>query len=471
MGVSNSSADSKHATNEIMDDWNDKSMIKIQNDIANNSSNKKKRIGPVVRSELAYYKSIIGNSMDAEMGSGAGLLYHEFFPLAAYFRRPTPQESNPSFDPLKKERFIKETLPQWIQEYQLFMLNLAKKYKNTSDMSNLNIFLDTLVPLPISIQLLWRCHLLHPKSYHQDCYKHFGFLLSPKTSNKHLIISCQFQNQSLAQLNSLVRYRDEDNATPQITLDPRCDAFTAFKRKYSIKKLKKNTHFTDLNFNVTVMKQLEFMSKISCRMWEENFTQYLQQFINRYIKYLQTGAKLLDINQRKKDEIKGLFDFVEYDSLSPTYNIDFIWHLHMLYPDTYRRECGEITNGVLLDHDDISVGDEYKSVDDKDEESVSYWKYGKLGQFNKKHYVDIVMREEVDLLLTGYLKMVNDDKKEMVLPNDIYKLLFEIYFNVEVEMKELSASPPAVVQDSGGCKYGAMCCVGDHINLKEDLYQ
>eukprot|EP01084_Bolivina_argentea_P235905 396816_1 len=397
----------------------------------------------IILDEITYYKSIILYNTENVFDVEPGLLNAQLFSQNYFSRSTIP---NIQFDAEKKAQFISKFMSKMITEYNKFMIALSKKFKNTTKFQKLNNFLDSLVPLPITVQICWRCHLLHPVKYYKDCMNHFGFILSPHTSNGNVITRniVDAIKQIRPQIGLMILAPDKVKLDLQGII--RSKNYNKFKKSFSWSNTKT---FTDLNFEITVMKQLEFMSKTSCKVWMTNFQQHLKSFASRYIMYLQTGASLTgkkDIN-------------CEFDSLSPTFNIDLIWHTHMMYPYLYRKECVNITNGILLDHDDISVG----TMDvNNSKDSFGYWKYGRLGQFNRKQFVFLVAKQKSNMLINGFVR----NKIKNQVPNDIINILFQHYFSVEDKLKELSPTPPPAQQIGSMCKgQPAQCCIGDHINF------
>ena len=398
----------------------------------------------IIGKELAYYHSLV-SPVSIRHGPVTGFFDAKLFVMTnPMMFMQTVQER--AIDADKKSQFIENDLPNMIQEYQLFMLNLADQIKNEQikNSHELNELLKSF-KLPISIQLLWRCHILHPAIYYQDCMKHLGFILSPNIDNEVNLITASKDDNTLFALKQYVKPTGG------------CSGIASREYIEWTKKWKKSiiydkdNKFTDLDFNVTVMKQMEFLSKSHCIVWEDNLMQHLDKYIKQYIRFLQTGAKLLMGN-------KNMNRF-EYDALSPTFTIDLLWHTHMMYPHLYRTDCKQITNGFILDHDDISVG-----LDDNDQDD-NYWKYGRLGQFNQKHFVNVVMRDKYELIIGGFIRNYSQRNKQMI-PNDIVNMIFASYFNVEdIIQKELSPEPPRISKGIAECKGGPHCCVGDHINF------
>eukprot|EP01084_Bolivina_argentea_P235906 396817_1 len=403
----------------------------------------------IILDEITYYKSIILYNTENVFDVEPGLLNAQLFSQNYFSRSTIP---NIQFDAEKKAQFISKFMSKMITEYNKFMIALSKKFKNTTKFQKLNNFLDSLVPLPITVQICWRCHLLHPVKYYKDCMNHFGFILSPHTSNGNVITRniVDAIKQIRPQIGLMILAPDKVKLDLQGII--RSKNYNKFKKSFSWSNTKT---FTDLNFEITVMKQLEFMSKTSCKVWMTNFQQHLKSFASRYIMYLQTGASLTgkkDIN-------------CEFDSLSPTFNIDLIWHTHMMYPYLYRKDCINITNGMMLDHDDISVGDKVDVINEKDscQNKSDYWTYGRLGQFDTSHFVSIILKPRYELIVMGYIRQ--NIEENVNIPTVIIGVVKDLYFNDVSILTDIGPQAPKVKQDKARCKYGPACCVGDHINF------
>eukprot|EP01084_Bolivina_argentea_P208166 355023_1 len=65
-----------------------------------------------------------------------------------------------------------------VRKYKLFLHNLSL----LNNINKVNEYLDTIYPLNIEIQLLWRIHLIHPIKYKIHCEKLFNQTLRPSYS-------------------------------------------------------------------------------------------------------------------------------------------------------------------------------------------------------------------------------------------------------------------------------------------------
>ena len=80
--------------------------------------------------ELDYYQHVTSRFLP------------HLFQMAPYLKNFNPRRINTelSFDPNAKQSFLEETLPAMVSEYQSFMLNLARKHKNSPKHKNVFLF-------------------------------------------------------------------------------------------------------------------------------------------------------------------------------------------------------------------------------------------------------------------------------------------------------------------------------------------
>ena len=112
----------------------------------------------------------------------------------------------------------------------------------------------------------------------------------------------------------------------------------------------------------------------------------------RYKKFLKTAAYLLPNK-----------------CISPTREIDLIWHIHMTFIDNYCYECKYFANGYVLGHNDTNA-------DNMAEDDC----------FNHGMYQEMINHES-KLLINGYVR-INITSLEIVIPPELIALLVEYYF-------------------------------------------
>eukprot|EP01083_Nonionella_stella_P016327 45623_1 len=143
-----------------------------------------------------------------------------------------------------------------------------------------------------SIKLIWKIHLLHPKTYRRDCFKYFGHVIAPYRSDLEL------------------NFLQSTNTTTEI---PRARAFS------------------DLDLKKSVILHYEFIQKI-LGIKENDVT--IREWIDNYKQFMASIGK----NAHKTIIIK------------PTIETDLIWHCHMLFPNIYLKESLILANGTFVNH-------------------------------------------------------------------------------------------------------------------------
>jgi len=178
----------------------------------------------------------------------------------------------------------------------------AGNFDNLFNMSNTDALM---------IQTMWRVHLLHPKTYQEDCERCYRTLLVP-----------QYNADGPLLPNGL-----KDDITENC---------------YS-------SMFCSMNLVDGMKRQLKFMSKISNHQCFRN-AEYCTNGIRRYKLFL----KLIGMRRCKA---------------VPTMDIDLTWHTHMLLPDHYIRDTKELI-GFTPNHDD-DVSD--RNLEPLSEKTEALW--------------------------------------------------------------------------------------------------
>ena len=191
-----------------------------------------------------------------------------------------------------------------IQRYEKLWLPLAAKY------------CDRFLAAPVDIEWIWHCHLLNPAAYEKDCYQVVGKVVD------HRLLDRERRKQSLQE--SRVLWRHE---YPSVPFDADGPISPWFDSDFTSK----------LNYNLraAVMRQQVFFYQVSLPHYKDD--KFLGQAILRYKKFLH--LKKMHPNT----------------FIVPCYDIDLIWHTHMLHPVVYRHDTVKII-GHPFNHDD-SVND------------------------------------------------------------------------------------------------------------------
>ena len=191
-----------------------------------------------------------------------------------------------------------------IQRYEKLWLPLVAKYS------------DRLLSAPMDIEWMWHCHLLNPAAYEKDCKR------IVKKVVDHRVLDRERRRQSLQE--SQVLWRHEYPSVPFDADGPISPWYdTNFKSKITY------------NLLAAVARQKVFYYQVSLPHYRDE--RFLAQAVLRYKKFL--FLKKLHPNS----------------FIVPCYDIDLIWHSHMMHPLAYRRDTVRVI-GHPFNHDD-SVND------------------------------------------------------------------------------------------------------------------
>eukprot|EP01083_Nonionella_stella_P211549 764773_1 len=144
-----------------------------------------------------------------------------------------------------------------------------------------------------SVKLIWKMHLLHPKTYRRDCFKRFGRVISPRSHDLEFDLSV---------------------SSPLSTTEA-----------------EEVSKFSDLDLKKSVILHYEFIQKI-LGIKENDVT--IREWIDNYKQFMASIGK----NAHKTIIIK------------PTIETDLIWHCHMLFPNIYLKESLILANGTFVNH-------------------------------------------------------------------------------------------------------------------------
>ena len=193
-----------------------------------------------------------------------------------------------------------------VQRYERQWLPLAVKYN------------DILLSAPLDIELIWHCHMLNPAAYQEDCCNVVGRLVD------HTVMDDDRRRKSLQE--SRVLWRHEYPSVPfeaDGLISPWFDSNFRSKLRYQLE--------------LAVERLKVFSYQVSLPHYRDD--KYLSQAVLRYKKFLYL-----------KRVHPSIF-------LVPCYDVDLIWHSHMLHPVIYRNDMVAIV-GYHFNHDN-AVGDRH----------------------------------------------------------------------------------------------------------------
>ena len=190
-----------------------------------------------------------------------------------------------------------------IRRYENYWLPLVTEYEGGKDLEP-----------PIDVHWIWHAHMLGPKYYHGDCILLCGRVPDHKLHTAATIDQARFEAKKVWDC----KYRDEpfdvDYNSVKVDLEYRP------KSSYNLRE--------------AALRQKSFFYNVSLPHYmDERFT---KTAVGRYKQFIRL----------KKNYPR------EY--VVPMYDVDWIWHTHMLSPLSYKKDT-EAYLGRLLHHDDTSV--------------------------------------------------------------------------------------------------------------------
>ena len=177
-----------------------------------------------------------------------------------------------------------------------------------------------LIPPP-DVAWLWHCHRLAPNDYNQYVKQHFGGILE---ANPPFALQTELTDAGTMLATALATRRIWEEMYPD-------DPFFLDKKEVSI-QAEQSTSLGGFDLLGSAERQASFLWQVSGDRFDDQ--DFLQEAVDKYHKFL-----LL------KPKAKGII-------LVPTYQIDLMWHTHILTSLThYSKDCNAIM-GSPLHHDD-----------------------------------------------------------------------------------------------------------------------
>ena len=198
---------------------------------------------------------------------------------------------------------------------------------------------DFLIPPP-DISWLWHCHRLAPARYEDHVMIRFGKLVeTPETAFQVQFEDDVVPNDSPAMQTRLLWQEKYPNR--QFFLSSSTDmpnaSDTLMESDNDPQRIELDVFLKEFELLESTDRQATFLWQVS----DPRFTdlRFLQQGVAHYVLFLQLFAE----RSRSRDKLTPLI---------PTYQIDLIWHTHMLKSlQSYNQDCIAIT-GRRFHHDD-----------------------------------------------------------------------------------------------------------------------
>ena len=202
-----------------------------------------------------------------------------------------------------------------IWDYKWTIINVYKFITKDESISQ-SYFTKMIKSITPTTQLIWRVHMLNPKSYYKDCIDTFGF-----------IIPFVIDPKQLEYINSNQKFIDQVNKSVKSGI-------------YG-----KKIFSPSIDLEMAVDRQLEFIKKMNklfadgSNNWN-NINERLNASLLRYCAFL-----LLFKIQKEKDKQHKHF-------LVPRLDIDLMWHSHQLNPVLYHEMSLKLFDIDVFNHND-----------------------------------------------------------------------------------------------------------------------
>ena len=211
-------------------------------------------------------------------------------------------------------------LLETLRRYQdLWLPWLASEQKKSTH-------LDSNIIPPPDIAWLWHCHRLAPKQYCDFCVKTFGFIVEANPPFALVFPNDDSAVRLVAEALWMDRYPKESFFIQQHPM--------SLNSHSSVSEKKDLPWIGGFNLLESTKRQANFLWQVSGERFSDD--DFLQQGVTNYTKFLKLTPKA------KQQRI----------ILVPTYQIDLMWHTHMLTSmQQYNDDCLRIMN-TTMSHDD-----------------------------------------------------------------------------------------------------------------------
>ena len=195
---------------------------------------------------------------------------------------------------------------------------------------------------PPDIAWLWHCHRLAPKQYYDYCHETFGRTIE---------------------------------AYPPFTLFVQGEGTSRTMSEWT-KLFPQESFFLQVNHITAGLNMKEYMSTIMCGFDLLESTQRQENFL------WQVSGERFEDNDFLAEGVENYYRFLKLKSsastqgiiLVPTYQIDLMWHTHILSSiDNYNADCIHIVNSTLHHDDSLTDRSDGGVLDISFAETTSLW--------------------------------------------------------------------------------------------------
>ena len=172
---------------------------------------------------------------------------------------------------------------------------------------------------PLDVEWMWHCHMLAPLNYIQDCTIREGKVINHRLRNDRDRKICQERAKYIWSL----MYEEEP--------------FDLDYTQEMVEDSLRIKHFKScFSYDIVAASERQSSFYYNVALPHYNDRSFLENALSRYKQYIYTIKQYPDA------------------ALRPCYDIDLVWHTHMLNPIKYRKDTTAICGG-LLHHDDTST--------------------------------------------------------------------------------------------------------------------
>eukprot|EP00898_Chlorokybus_atmophyticus_P007211 jgi/Chlat1/7491/Chrsp61S07003 len=175
----------------------------------------------------------------------------------------------------------------------------------------------TTIAPPVDVQWVWQCHMLSPTTYTSDMQHVFGRVLD------HALLG---RGERLhAQQRARVAWEEQYPGVPFELQPDGSDATRGVAAKF-VSQFK-------YDIEAAALRQAAFIYQVALPHYADTQV-FLRMAVQRYRWFCYLHAMNPGVR------------------LAPTYDIDMVWHAHMMHPILYASETAEWSGGKVFKHDD-----------------------------------------------------------------------------------------------------------------------
>jgi len=268
-----------------------------------------------------------------------------------------------------------KTLERYRDQWLPLICRHSKTNNNNHENNESNNGGDRSLIPPPDIAWMFHCHRLAPFRYAKYCRKKRLFTENGKIPDAHPPFSFQTETGNVhggSQLDCEDTQRLWEQLYPEepFFLDEHEDCKKSSDEDIHRNEKEQSSLLLD-GFDLlgSVDRQKTFLWQVSGPRFSDD--EFLRDGVERYHKFILLRKRVLDDKKQNENNKNNLGIIV------PTYQIDLMWHTHMLSGlSAYHRDCKALLGGHTLNHDDgLSNRSEGGVLDVAFQETKELWKH------------------------------------------------------------------------------------------------